>query len=62
MKHRTAQPGISLTLLISGTPALASLLAMIGIPLAVGQPVTIPIATITGDIGMDGANPLGVGS
>jgi len=58
MKHRTAQPGISLTLLISGTPALASLLAMIGIPLAVGQPVTIPIATITGDIGIDGANPL----
>ena len=57
MKPRTAQPDISLTLLISGTLALALLLAMIGIPLAVSQPVTIPIANITGDIEMDGANP-----
>jgi hypothetical protein len=44
MKHRIAQPGNSLIMLIPGTLTLAFLLAMIGVPLAVSQPVTIPMS------------------
>lgn len=58
MKHFMPPRGISSITFITGTLAFASLLAMIGVPLAVSQPVTIPIATITGNIAMDGANPL----
>ncbi|WP_442430514.1 hypothetical protein [Nitrospira sp. T9] len=45
-------------MLVFGVLAIGGLFAMVGIPLAVSQPVTIPIASITGDIAMDAANPI----
>ena len=58
MKHSTRQLRMASIMLIPGILAMATFFAMLDIPLAVSQPVTIPIATITGDIAMDGANPV----
>lgn len=37
---------------------IGAIFAIVEIPLAVSQPVTIPIASIPGDIPMDAANPI----
>lgn len=49
---------MSSIMLVLGILAIGTIFAIIEIPLAVNQPVTLTIASITGDIAMDAANPI----
>jgi DMSO reductase family type II enzyme heme b subunit len=58
MKHPANQHRRASILFIPGFLILSGIFAWMDIPLAVSQPVTIPIASIKGDIAMDAANPI----
>ena len=58
MKNPTPQRPMTSILLVFGILSIGAIFAMVDIPLAVSQPVSIPIASITGDIAMDAANPI----
>lgn len=58
MKNPTHQRPMSSIMLVLGILAIGTIFAIIEIPLAVNQPVTLTIASITGDIAMDAANPI----
>ncbi|MCW5781829.1 MAG: hypothetical protein KIT39_00815 [Nitrospirales bacterium] len=58
MRNPKQQPPMPSIMIFLGILAIGVIFAITDIPLAVSQPVTIPIASITGDIAMDAANPI----